>query len=256
MPAWIRVTPKKPCPICAKPQWCMFAPEGDAVLCMRVESAKPCKSGGWIHKIGEAAKEPIKRPREEKVDKSIDWKSLVDFYCKAMTATMLANVARDLGLTADSLRRLRCGWDGAALTFPMYSGKCRPVGIRRRFPDASKRCVEGSKEGLFVPVDLNGEAPVYVTEGPSDCAALLTLGLPAVGRPSCTGGLDYLVTLLANRPCVLIPDGDAPGSPAYKATERFVNDLREFRIDVRVLRPPVKDCREWLAKGLKRSDLE
>src|SRR5262245_21246221 len=54
---WPRVTRRNPCPICGKPDWCEFAPEGRRVLCMRVESRWPTKNGGWMHNLSGGSRE-------------------------------------------------------------------------------------------------------------------------------------------------------------------------------------------------------
>ena len=53
----------------------------------------------------------------------------------------------------------------------------------------------GGREGLFIPRDLDPAAGLWVVEGPTDCAALLGLGIEAVGRPSCSGGMRHLAGL-------------------------------------------------------------
>lgn len=46
-----RVSRRAPCPICGHEDWCLsFA---GRVLCMRVESSSPGRSGGWWHGVGE-----------------------------------------------------------------------------------------------------------------------------------------------------------------------------------------------------------
>ena len=248
---WKRVTPKNKCPCCGHDSWCRITSDGTAVQCMRVESPKPFpgESGGWIHKLGTVVEsKPVKR-EEERADKSTDWLTLVKFYQKAFTHSVALSASQLLGVSVESLKRLRTGFDGTALTFPMHDGKPQPIGIRRRFPDASKKCVEGSREGIFVPHDLNGEVPLVVTEGPTDAAAALSIGLAAVGRPSCRGGLEYVVSIARGRPIILIPDGDAEGSPAWKATEKFIAELRVFNLTVRVVRPPLKDLRAYVNAG-------
>ncbi|NLS92478.1 MAG: hypothetical protein GXX96_09970 [Planctomycetaceae bacterium] len=49
---WRRCSRRFPCRICGKSDWCGYTgPEDDptAALCMRVESDKPAKNGGWLH---------------------------------------------------------------------------------------------------------------------------------------------------------------------------------------------------------------
>ena len=50
---WIRVNKRMPCPICAKPDWCLLAADGTVVICARIESDKPAgnKGAGWLHRL-------------------------------------------------------------------------------------------------------------------------------------------------------------------------------------------------------------
>jgi phage/plasmid primase-like uncharacterized protein len=116
------------------------------------------------------------------------------------------------------------------------------VGIRRRLPDGKKLSVKGGHEGLFTPIDLNGQSPLIVCEGASDTAALLSLGLMAVGRPSCSGGVGFLRTLCEHRRVIIVADNDLPGI-------RGANELKVRLADATVVIPPagVKDAREWCA---------
>jgi hypothetical protein len=44
----IRVNKHHPCPICGKPDWCVYREDG-LVVCMRKISEREAKGGGWIH---------------------------------------------------------------------------------------------------------------------------------------------------------------------------------------------------------------
>ena len=51
---WKRVSKRRPCPICQRPDWCLYdGPENDptAVICARVESYKCCGEAGWLHRL-------------------------------------------------------------------------------------------------------------------------------------------------------------------------------------------------------------
>ena len=49
----VRVTKGSPCPICDHTSWCSVFADGGAAICMRIESDRPTKNGGWIHRLGE-----------------------------------------------------------------------------------------------------------------------------------------------------------------------------------------------------------
>jgi hypothetical protein len=49
---WQRVSKRRPCPVCGKPDWCMYVGSDDsptAAICARIESPKRCGEGGWLH---------------------------------------------------------------------------------------------------------------------------------------------------------------------------------------------------------------
>ena len=65
----IRVSPRQPCPICEKDHWCYFIWDMTAVVCMRVESDRPTKSGeGFLHILKETKRDythPIFTPSKD-----------------------------------------------------------------------------------------------------------------------------------------------------------------------------------------------
>jgi 5S rRNA maturation endonuclease (ribonuclease M5) len=64
---------------------------------------------------------------------------------------------------------------------------------------------------------MPGAEQVFVCEGATDTAALMTAGIPVVvGRPSCTGGVADVSWALnryqdRQRPVVIVADSDVPG---------------------------------------------
>ncbi len=51
---WMRVSKKRPCPVCAKLDWCLYVGPADAptaAICARIESQKRCGEGGWLHQL-------------------------------------------------------------------------------------------------------------------------------------------------------------------------------------------------------------
>ena len=148
---------------------------------MRIESKYPLPNGGYLHPNGSSNGKAVPHNGSSRMPKIINFQWLTDTYCKAATDAMVVKLAKELGVSFDSLRALNIGWDGLAYTQPMQLPIGKIVGIQRRFPDGSKLCVDGSKSGFFAPSDLNGEAPLFVCEGYSDLAALLTIGLVGVG---------------------------------------------------------------------------
>lgn len=106
---------------------------------------------------------------------------------------MLAGLAKTLGVSLASLIELRAGFDGYAWTFPERDAKGTIIGISRRFKNGRKGFMAGGGRGLTYSLSLpcDGESLLLV-EGPSDVAAAITLGIPAIGRPSNRGGCELL----------------------------------------------------------------
>src|SRR5262249_14899950 len=148
-----------------------------------------------------------------------DFAALTAQFQQAVDPDQMARLALDLGLSAHSLERFGIGWsaDSQAWSFPMRDASGKIIGIRLRLAFGRKLAVRGSKDGLFVPADIDVEAPaqLFFTEGVTDAAALLQLGFPAViGRPSCSGGIKLLGELVQRvqpRGIVIVADQDAPG---------------------------------------------
>ncbi|HEV2296868.1 MAG TPA: toprim domain-containing protein [Tepidisphaeraceae bacterium] len=132
------------------------------------------------------------------------------------------------------------------------------IGIRLRTLAGDKYAVKGGREGLFLPRALRGGGALYITEGPTDCAAMLDLGLDAVGRPSCTGGAHHLVTLIRRlrpREVVIVGDDDDPGR---RGAESLAVILLAHSVQLRVIYPPpeAKDVRIWKIAGAIAADVE
>ena len=255
---WQRVTRRRLCPVCGKPDWCMYSGDLDAptaAICARVESPKRCGEAGWLHKLRDDPLRPATRTRRLAVPTKPPAETLiVDFggfarqYHLAAVPDVLRRFGEELGVSALSLRRLVVGWSArhGGWSFPMSDAAGNVVGIRLRLPNGRKLAVKGGREGVFLPEGLTsphpnplpkgegtkGEIPLakgegtgwlLVCEGPTDTAALLDLGFSAVGRPSCTGGTRHLVSLLrrlAVPEVVIVADGDAPDSAERRTWHR------------------------------------
>ncbi len=139
----------------------------------------------------------------------------------------------------------------------MVDANDRVVGIRLRREDGRKFAVTGGREGLFIPSDLPGGGQLFITEGPTDCAALLDLGFAALGRPSCTGGMRMAVDAVKRfRPheLVIVADGDEPGRRGASLLSRV---LVPYCLSIKTIRPPdgIKDVRAWNQAGATAVDI-
>lgn len=257
---WQRVSRAKPCPVCGKGDWCLVARDGSAAICPRVESGRRVGDAGHLHRLADLSARGLTRSRYVPLSGSpaagdaLDFAALAADCAAAVPQGGIELLARGLGVSAESLRRLGVGWDGHAWTFPMRDATGRVCGIRRRLPDGRKLSVRGGREGLFVPADLPDGGLLFVAEGPTDCAALLTLGFACVGRPSCTGGAKLVCSLARGRDVVLAADSDEPGR---RGAMNLASVLLFHCQSVRVIVPRggLKDARAWVQAGAARDDV-
>lgn len=255
-----RVNREHRCPICGRPDWCAISNDGQWALCARIQSDRACgaQGAGWLHRIGMPAYVPPPPPKPK--PKPVNWTAYAQQCCCDLPDG--DDLADRLGVDEESLALLRLGWDRSRLcyTFPMRDATTRIIGIRTRARNGSKRAIEGSNNGLFFWPGQNGRGPLWVCEGPTDCAALLTLKLAAVGRPSNTGGHALLVDYCRRyREIVIVADRDQPGSAAERLTNGAVANLVRDLPDklIRVIRiPGCKDVRDYVQSGGSRADIE
>jgi len=255
-----RVKKSNPCPVCGRGDWCLITPDKSAAICARVAegSVKRCGDAGWLHILHE----DVDRPRAFstriaiKTDDARDFGPLARHYQAQLTTGRLNTLAISLGVSAQSLKRLRIGWDGEAYTFPMSDSENRIIGVRRRSPSGYKLSVTGSVNGLFVPTGLDSGKRLLICEGATDTAAGLDLAFNAIGRPSCNSKIEMTVKAAKGRTeIVIVGDGDPPGR---RGAEKLADALAIHYLSVKVVYPPdgTKDLRQWLCAGLKPETLQ
>jgi phage/plasmid primase-like uncharacterized protein len=129
------------------------------------------------------------------------------------------------------------------------------VGIIYRMPDGRKLARKGSRNGLFMPMDLTSDGLVFIAEGATDTAALLSIGLEGIGVSS-AGSEDSIRSacrLLRGRSCVVVGDNDESG---IRSATSAAHELKLFASCVRLLFPPAdfKDVRDWVVGGATGSE--
>ncbi len=188
---------------------------------------------------------------------------LADRCHRAMRDEWWDRLSNRLRLPAITLRRLRVGWCAAqrATTWPMVDHSDRVIGIRlRSMTTGDKWAIRGGRAGLFVPEELRGKPDrLFIAEGPTDTAALLSLGVDAVGRLSCNGAVGAttkLVKRLGPSECIVVADDDGHRA-GIRGAESLASVLVTACPSVRVIVPPkgFNDVREWVTAGAKLDDL-
>lgn len=266
---FIRVTHRRRCPICQRPDWCLLSIDGTRVVCARTISSKPFGDGGYIHQLTNPVAMPVRRPLRkpaprDHAGKRIDWNTMARKFEEALEFEAKEYAAQQLGVSSGSLDRLAIGWcqEREALSFPMFDSPGHCVGIRLRRHDGSKFAVSGSTNALFVPRKLHSDGFLLIVEGPTDTAAALDLGFDAIGRPSCNAAVDMTVSMvekLGHKEVVIVTDYDEPKRrpaggvfrPGQEGAEKLADALvTKTNRNVRVVNPlKGKDIRQWKAAG-------
>lgn len=257
---WPHATAQHPCPICNGTDWCTFGER--AMLCQRVESEHAHDKGGWFHFYETAAPHPQIHAQAPKAPaKAIDCNALMQYWRNKTVMPAFVSFAEALGVLKESLIGLGAAWAQChkAWAFPMRDGSGDLVGIRLRNLDGFKWAVPGSKNALFIPEPAVRTQPtVYLPEGPTDTAALLSLGLYSIGRPTChTGNADCKAFLrkIGIHKAVIVADNDEMkriGSKDQRpGIEGALRLKRELGIPSVIWIPPspCKDAREFLQRG-------
>jgi hypothetical protein len=251
-----RVSKANPCPVCKKPDWCRVFADG-WVECMRVQSDKPAKSGGWMHWQGDelhgahGVTRPTSAPKWQ--PPPINATKLMREWRAATAPAALEAFAASLGVSTVSLTAVGTTWAAphTAWAFPMCDGYGNVVGIRLR-NERGKFAVRGSRQGIFLAA-VPAQKTLFVCEGPTDTAAAVELGLFAVGRPNCCcGGPEIKVYARrhAVASVVVISDNDKPGLDGARKVGG------ELRLPFAIYVPPAKDLREFVRLGGTRVMIE
>jgi len=219
---------------------------------MRVSSPKQAKNGGFLHVLKADAKIPSIPPKEEKPIRQIDCAALWKCWHGQTTVEMIDGMAFHLGVSGESMEQLGAvhSPEHSAWAFPMREASGRIIGIRLRTSGGNKFCVTGSRQGLFIPECEAGKT-MHVTEGPTDCAAALTMGFYSVGRPSCQGCEQMLVNFIELQEIqrvVIVSDNDKKEN--NYAGQRGAEKLQEILpVPSIIWQPPQKDLRAFLQDG-------
>lgn len=244
---------------------------------MRVETGatQMARNGGWLHVLKQrgpsshrrVATLRVGRPRlAETLEKRVlHWQAVTPPERLDELASQLGVAPAGLAalgtclVSRAELRRLKTECRAPdAWAFPMRDPAGSIVGVRLRSESGYKWSIRGSRQGLFTAdcVDISRE-PLIIGEGPTDTAALLGVGVTAIGRPSCLGAVAETITFARRhsiKSIIVLSDGDDPGRRGALILARR---LGAQCLDVRIALPPCrcKDAREWIASGADSCDV-
>ena len=261
MQMWKRATREQPCPVCRKFDWCMIATNGSVAICPRTETGarKYLDGSGYLHVIDASIPMPDKRDEQgvELPEHSLVLSSLASKMMSACDDERASVLSDALGVSRSALRLLRVGWsaNSDAFSFPMYRAGQRVIGIRLRSMTGKKWAIKGSRQGLFMP--MGWPAPkkgILICEGPTDTAAMLTLGFNAIGRPSAMGSHALVEEAVSGHSVCIVSDTDEVGlNSAQKLAEHLKRSGACQRTGILV--PPTKDARDWVKSGATRQQV-
>lgn len=254
---WEKVTRANPCGICQKGDWCTIGEKGRC--CMRAESDRPMSNGGWFHRFDADAPPYVHRPTPpKKTEPTPDFAGMMNGWRDQTPSKKLTEMAESLGVTSKSLWLLGATWveNKSVMAFPMYDERSWGIdcvcGIRLRTMTGKKFAITGSKSGVFFPFRalLSIDASrLFICEGPTDTAALLSLGLFAIGRASCRGGVHIIQAIVDQlaQEVVIVCDNDSPGLAGADLL------MKSIHKPVVKLIPPTKDIRSFVQKGASKA---
>ena len=277
MPDWKETNKSNPCGCCGRSGWCAYSTTEGPITwyCMRPHKPefavpsgykviKETQDGGVVVAMSDDEKESNWKPRRKKLvlkdpEPQVDWVLEQGMRWSAARQDDIKSFADKLGVESISLHVLGIGRDEEkkAWSFPMLDEDLKTIGIRLRTDEGAKFAVKGSKSGVFaIPNSMESRLgePVLISEGPTDTAALISIGFTCtIGRPSCSGGTDILLKLLQGHDVVIVSDSDGPGR---NGSELLAKKLGRVAKRVRIIEPPAKDIREWVKDGATKESVD
>lgn len=216
----VRVTREHPCPVCGKTEWCSVSDNGEIIVCMRAESERQSSDGnGWIHFSADPHAPHAEAKRVHPKLSPDECEILArECYQSPDSQSVRSELSVTLGVSVSSLEALKVGagvdYNGERWSsWPCRDGSGKVVGLTRRYASGGKKTFPGSRAGVFCARDWHkSKGPVLILEGGSDVAAAIDAGLCAIGRPSNTGGVQFLSDALqahaSRRPVLVIGEND------------------------------------------------
>lgn len=219
---------------------------------------------GWWHSTGLPRRGWAPERKEIKEAPAIDADAMMKDWSRRTHYKWIAQMAANIGVDYYAVQKLKPAWSDKwqSWAWPMTDGNGSVCGIRLRYDSGKKLAVTGSKQGLFIP-EMEASYRVFMPEGPTDTAALLSLGVFAIGRPSSSGGLLAIketINRLRIREVVIVADNDEDKehnghkfNPGYDGARALQNHLQ---IPSCVVALPTKDAREFVKDGGNKDMLE
>ena len=264
-----RVSHRHPCPVCGRKKYCCHDEQNGITLCSNESRGaildanfRPVQVGqyGFLH-VRDLSRLSITSapPRERKPIDRTPPPEITRFLAKLSANRqpgLLDILAGKVGLPGRSLAAIGCEAEGVRLYTPERDAAGRVIGYQER--TAGGKYNQGHR-GLTYTGDWRQRAIaagfLLLVEGGSDTAACEAMGLPSIGRPSNTGGVDLLAELLDALPAavnILVvgerdekAGGKWPGRDGAVSTAESLS--KRLGRPVEAVFPPddAKDTRAW-----------
>jgi len=244
-----RVSKDMPCPVCGEPDWCLVSDDGNWCICPRTSegSKRSVGEAGYKHKLNSTSYKPPKRIIKSKNNKPNIRLIRKIYNSLGFHSDKLKPLAGKLKINVWILLQMGVGYKDFVWYFPMYNSLKEIIGLKKRNLKGDKWCQTGSRLGVSLSMHFRPSQSVYICEGESDTASMLSRGYNAIGRANASSCRVILKELLKDCPEVnIVSDFDAHGS-GYKCACRLAEFL--YRPDRRVftiLHREHKDIREWI----------
>ena len=162
--------------------------------------------GGWIHRLAGCERKAFHAlPKTDKQE--FDYAKFVRAR-KSTTQADCERITRQLGVKMSGVEKLWPAVMGEFVAWPQRNDIGTIVGASVHGA-TGKWYMPGSEPGLhYECVGVRQRGPVHIGEGASDTACLLGLGYQAIGRPSCSGGFEFIKMLLTNHQGPIIVWGE------------------------------------------------
>ncbi|MHC4563394.1 MAG: AAA family ATPase [Planctomycetota bacterium] len=232
---WKKVTKADPCPVCGKPDWCAWTPDGELLKCERQAQAPPgmalvkAQDGGGLFRY-EDGRPFAPAPRQ------------------TANAKLANSQKRGRIVTAYDYRNAE-----GELLFQVV--RCEPKAFPQRRPDGNGGWIwglDGVPRVLYQLPELLAADPqawVFVPEGEKDVDNIRGIGLVATTNPGGKGKWRHLAddSALHGRRVAVIPDRDRDGG-GMKHAQDIAQHLHDKADEVRIVEVPrqFKDASDWL----------
>lgn len=161
-------------------------------------------------------------------------------------------ILKSSGLVSNVNGKLYFRFFTPCLLFPYYNQKTELIGLQSRYLGTNKEAprfqfVSSQKTRLFnLPIlnTLRKNEELFISEGITDCLALLSSGKKAVAIPSATILPQLDLSLLSDYKLHMVPDSDEAGDKAFVKLQCFFINRNSFLKEEK-LPEGIKDYSEY-----------